>query len=248
MIIKRSYSSAVTGPLKGIRVLDMTRVLAGPYCTQILGDLGAEVIKIEQPHVGDDTRTWYPPSMKSKDDKHSLSAYFISVNRNKHSVTVDLKSEQGRSIIKDLARQCDVLIENYVPGKMKSLGLDYETMREINERLVYVSISGYGPDGPDAKRPGYDVVIEAEAGLMSITGETNGNPVKVGVAITDLQTGLYAHGAILAALYAREKSGLGQKIDVSLLETQVASLVNIGSNYLVAGVNGGRSGTEHKSI
>jgi succinate--hydroxymethylglutarate CoA-transferase len=247
---KKKYycQSSIGGLLKGVRVVDMSRVLAGPYCTMILGDMGAEIIKIENPNIGDETRTWGPPYLTSSDGNHSLSAYFISINRNKHSLTVNVKEKKGKEIIYNLIKESDIFIENYIPGKLNSMGFSYEKLSSINPRIIYVSLTGYGSDGPHGQRPGYDVVIEAEAGLMSITGEKDGNPMKVGVAVTDLQTGLYAHGAILAALYAREKSGKGQKIDVSLLETQVASLVNVGSSYLISGKEPKRRGTEHPSI
>jgi succinate--hydroxymethylglutarate CoA-transferase len=211
----------------------------------MLGDMGAEVIKVE--HVlGDDTRTWGPPFATNEDK--SESAYFLCVNRNKRSITVNFKDPQGLEIVHKLARQSDVLVENYLPGKLDSLGLGYEELKVDNPGLIYASITGYGQTGPYSSRPGYDVIIEAEAGLMHITGESDGAPVKVGVAITDLTTGLYTKGAILAALYHREKTGLGQRIDASLLECQIASLANIGSNYLIGGQEAKRWGTRHGSI
>jgi succinate--hydroxymethylglutarate CoA-transferase len=254
--LQRNYCSQakpsttkLEGALKGVRILDLSRVLAGPYCTMILGDMGAEVLKIEQPNVGDETRDWGPPYITANDgSKDRLSAYFIAINRNKRSVTVDFKKEEGRELISRLAKECDVLVENFVPGKLDSMGLSYETLSALNPRLIYLSITGYGATGPHSHRPGYDVIIEAEAGLMFATGEKDGPPVKVGVAVIDLQTGLYAHGAILAALYARDRSGKGQKIDVSLLETQCASMVNLSSNYLIAGKEARRIGTEHANI
>ncbi|KAF9584273.1 hypothetical protein BGW38_006999 [Lunasporangiospora selenospora] len=238
------------GPLDGIRVLDLTRVLAGPYCTQLLGDLGAEVIKVENPEGGDDTRAWGPPfatNIDEESDDHE-SAYFLSVNRNKKSITVNIRSDAGRQLIYDLVRKVDVFVENYVPGKLESMGLGFKQLSAINPRLVYASITGYGQTGPYANRPGYDVMIEAEAGLMYITGEEHGPPVKVGVAVTDLTTGLYAHAAVLAALYARNRTGLGQHVDCSLLESQVATLANIGSSFLIAGKEAKRMGTGHPSI
>ncbi|KAG2221838.1 hypothetical protein INT45_003552 [Circinella minor] len=243
--------SANDGPLEGIRVLDLTRVLAGPYCTMMLGDLGADVIKVENPKGGDDTRGWGPPyaENKSLEDKgRGESAYFLCANRNKKSITVDMKSEGGRKLLHDLVRQSDVLVENYLPGKLNKMGMGYEQLKKINPKLVYASITGYGQTGPYADRPGYDVIIEAEAGLMHITGEPDGSPVKVGVAITDLTTGLYAHSAILAALIKRGVTGKGQWIDCSLIESQVASLANIASNYLVGGREARRMGTSHPSI
>ena len=227
-------------PLAGMRVLDFTRVLAGPFCTQILGDLGADVIKVERPGTGDDTRAWGPPwaeasaSTDASEGADSCgtgtaasasasreSAYFLGVNRNKRSLTLDLKSPGGKDVVQRLVPQCDVVVENMVPGGMDGLGLGYDALSALNPGLVYCSISGYGPDGPYAKRPGYDVIVEAEAGLMSVTGEREGEPVKVGVAITDVTTGLFAHGAIMAALLARERNGgVGEHINCSLLESQ----------------------------
>ncbi len=244
----RFSTKVSTGPLSGVKVLDLTRVLAGPYCSMMLGDLGADVIKVEHPS-GDDTRSWGPPFAVPLDENEvKESAYFLGVNRNKRSITVNFKTEQGLEIIKKLARRSDVLIENFIPGRLDELGLGYRELAKENPGLIYASISGYGPDGPYSKKPGYDVIIEGEAGLMHITGEENGEPVKVGVAITDLTTGLYTKGAILAALFAREKSGKGQKIDASLLECQVASLANIASNYLIGGQEAKRLGTKHGAI
>eukprot|EP00945_MAST-04E_sp_MAST-4E-sp1_P005593 g5593.t1 len=210
----------------------------------MLGDLGAEVIKVERPGVGDDTRRWGPPFTEEGNE----SAYFLCVNRNKKSITIDLKKEEGVGIVEKLVAESDVLVENYLPGKLDSMGLGYDRLKEINPGLIYVSISGYGPTGPYAELPGYDVVVEAMGGIMAITG-TEDVPCKIGVAMTDLTTGLYAKSATLAALIARGKNGgLGQKVDCSLLESQVASLANIGQNYLVAGMEGRRVGTGHESI
>ncbi|KAJ2995633.1 hypothetical protein HDV02_000589 [Globomyces sp. JEL0801] len=236
-----------TGPLAGIKVLDLTRVLAGPYCAMMLGDLGADVVKVEHPR-GDDTRSWGPPFADTISKATPESAYFLSVNRNKKSIVVDFKHLEGVQILKKLAAKSDILIENYLPGKLKEYGLSYDDLKIINPGLIYASITGYGPDGPYAQRPGYDVIIEAEAGLMHITGEANSSPVKVGVAITDLTTGLYTKSAILAALIEKSKTGKGQKIDASLIECQVASLANIGSNYLIGGLEAKRLGTQHGSI
>ncbi|KAH3843885.1 succinate--hydroxymethylglutarate CoA-transferase-like [Dreissena polymorpha] len=241
----RLYSTTVDEkdvPLNRVRVLDLSRILAGPYCSMLLGDLGAEVIKIEKPGVGDDTRSWGPPFCGTE------SAYFLSVNRNKKSICVDLKRPEGQDIIKELAKKSDVLIENFVPGKLTDMGLGFEQMSRIAPHLVYCSITGYGHGGPDASRPGYDVIVAATAGLTHITGPEDGEPCKVGVAMTDLSTGLYAHGAILAALLHRRKTGRGQHIDCNLLSTQVASLVNIASNFLNAGQEAKRWGTAHASI
>ncbi|KAG0283624.1 hypothetical protein BGZ96_011978 [Linnemannia gamsii] len=250
--VDASTGGGAPGPLDGIRVLDLTRVLAGPYCTQLLGDLGAEVIKIENPKGGDDTRAWGPPFAKNIDpsssDSQQESAYFLGVNRNKKSITVNIRSTQGRDLIHDLVKKCDVLVENYVPGKLDEMGLGYEQLRALNPGLIYTSITGYGQTGPYRMKPGYDVMIEAEAGLMYITGEENGTPVKVGVAVTDLTTGLYAHGAIMAALLARHKTGRGQHIDCSLLDSQVVTLANIASSYLISGQEARRMGTSHPSI
>ncbi|TPX36275.1 hypothetical protein SmJEL517_g01406 [Synchytrium microbalum] len=240
-----------TGPLKGIKILDLGRVLAAPYASMILGDLGADVIKIEQPGSGDDTRHWGPPFAKNIDPNDTgkpESAYFLGINRNKKSMTVNLKHPDGVAIIKKLAAKCDILIENYLPGKLDEMGLGYEVMKQINPRLIYASVTGYGPTGPDSQKPGYDLMIEAEAGLMYITGERDGPPVKVGVAITDMVTGLYAHGGILAALIARQKTNRGQKVDVSLIESQAAALANIAHNWLIGGVEASRWGTSHPSI
>jgi crotonobetainyl-CoA:carnitine CoA-transferase CaiB-like acyl-CoA transferase len=217
-------------PLADIRVLDLSRVLAGPYCSMILGDLGADVIKVERPGVGDETRQWGPPFAASGE-----SAYFLCVNRNKRSITIDLKKAAGIEIVKALARKSDVVLENFSPGAMDDWGIGYEALRAINPRIVYCSITGFGPDGPFCNRDGCDLTVSALGGLMGITGELDGPPVKVGASITEVTTGISAQGAICAALYAREKTGQGQRIDLSLLETQVAALANIASSYLVSG-------------
>ena len=230
------------GPLDGIRVLDLTRVLAGPYCTMFLGDLGAEVVKVEQPGVGDDTRGWGPPFTGGE------SAYFLCVNRNKKSVTVDLKSKEGVALLRRLAERADVLIENFRPGTMERLGLGEKELRAINPKLIYASLSGFGADGPMSDAPGYDLIVQAWGGLMSITGPADGEPSKVGVAIIDLVAGLMLGKSIAAALFAREKLGVGQKIDTSLLEAEVACLINVGSNYLVEGNIPQRWGNAHPSI
>jgi formyl-CoA transferase len=235
-------SSESEQALSGIRVLDLSRILAGPFCTMLLGDQGAEVIKVERPGGGDDTRTWGPPFSGGE------SAYYLCCNRNKRSITVDLKKPRGRELVADLARVSDVLVENFTPGLIKRFGLDYETLREVNPRLVYCSITAYGQDGPYRDRPGYDMVLSAVGGLMYITGEREGNPCKVGVAITDVLTGVYASGAITSALLWRERSGRGQYLDCSLLDVQVSGLANIASNYLVAGREASRWGTAHESI
>ena len=229
-------------PLAGVRVLDLSRILAGPVCTMMLGDLGADVIKVERCGVGDDTRTWGPPFAGGE------SAYYLCCNRNKRSVEIDLTNPAGVELVRDLARLSDVVVENFKPGLMRRFGLDYQTLHEVNPRLVYCSVSAYGQDGPYRDRPGYDMVLSAVGGLMWITGEQDGKPCKVGVAITDVVTGVQASGAILASLYWRERSGRGQLIDCSLLDVQVAALANIASNYLVAGKEAQRWGTAHESI
>lgn len=229
-------------PLAGYRVLDLSRILAGPYCTMILGDQGAEIMKVERPGSGDDTRTWGPPFSGGE------SAYYLCCNRNKKSIVIDLKNPAGVELVRDLARVSDVLVENFTPGLTKQFGLDYESVRTINPRLVYASITAYGQDGPYCDRPGYDMVLSAVGGLMYITGEQNGDPCKVGVAITDVLTGVYAAGAITSALLWRERSGKGQHLDISLLDVQVSGLANIASNYLVADKEAQRWGTAHESI
>ena len=229
-------------PLSGIRVLDLTRIVAGPYCTMILGDLGAEILKIERPGGGDEARKWGPPFLEGTQD----STYFLSVNRNKKSICIDFK--EGKDIIYELAKKSDVLIENYVPGKLKKMGLGYEDISKVAPHLVYCSLTGYGYKGPYANRPGYDVIAASVGGLLHITGQKDGPPCKVGVAVTDMATGLYAHGAILAALYQRMKTERGQWIQCNLLQTQVASLINIGSSYLIANKEAVRWGSEHESI
>lgn len=228
--------------LSGIRVIDMTRVLAGPFMTMILGDMGADIIKIEKPVEGDDTRSWGPPFRGTE------SAYFLSVNRNKRSIAIDLKHSKGIDLIKEMVKVSDVLVENYVPGKMDSFGIGYEEMKRHNPGIVYCSISGFGPTGPYSHRPGYDVIAASYGGLNYITGPKDGEPCKVGVAITDICTGLYAHGAIIAALMQRQKTGQGQKIDCDLLSTQIATLANISSSYLNNGIEGQRWGTAHASL
>ena len=235
-------SSPNNGPLAGIRVLDLTRVLAGPYCTMFLGDLGAEVVKIERLGSGDDTRGWGPPFAGGE------SAYFLCVNRNKKSLTLDLKSDEGVKLLRHLAQAADVLIENFRPGTMERLGCAGKDLRALNPRLIYASLSGFGADGPMSDAPGYDLIVQAWGGLMSITGMPDGEPTKVGVAIIDIVAGLMLGKSIAAALFAREKLGVGQQIDTSLLEAEVACLINVGSNYLVDGKIPARWGNAHPSI
>jgi len=229
-------------PLSGIRILDLSRILAGPFCTMLLGDLGAEIIKVERVGVGDDTRTWGPPFVGGE------SAYFLCCNRNKRSMTVDLKHPDGIELIREFVKVSDVLVENFTPGLMKEFGLDYDIVKDINPRLIYCSITAYGQDGPYRDRPGYDLVSSAVGGLMWTTGEPDRESVKVGVAITDVTTGLYASGAIMAGLLWREKSGKGQYIDVGLLDAQVSCLVNIASSYLTVGKEARHWGTAHEAI
>jgi formyl-CoA transferase len=229
-------------PLDTVRVVDLSRVLAGPYCTMTLGDLGADVIKIEQPVIGDDTRQWGPPWAGGE------SAYYLSVNRNKRSLTLDIKHQQGRAILLDLVRSADILVENMRPGRMDALGLGYERMREINPRLIYLSITGFGSNGPYRDRPGYDFVVQAMGGLMSVTGEEEGEPMKVGVAIVDIFSGLFATIATLGALVERGRSGEGQHVEVALFDTQLACLANVGGNYLVSGERPVRYGNAHPNI
>ena len=230
------------GALAGLRVLDLSRVLAGPYCSMVLSDYGAEVIKVERPGVGDGTRQWGPPWVGSE------SAYFLSVNRGKKSVTLDLKRPEGRDLVRRLARRSDVLIENFKPGTADRLGLGYPDLAAENPGLIYCSITGYGQTGPYRDRPGYDFMIQAQGGAMSITGPRDGEPHRVGVAIVDVSAGLFATTAILAALHSRKQTGAGQHIDVALLDSQVGWLANVAQNYLVTGEPPPRHGNAHPNI
>jgi formyl-CoA transferase len=232
----------MAGALDGIRVLDLSRVLAGPYCTMTLGDLGAEVIKIEQPGTGDDTRRWGPPWVGGE------SAYYLCANRNKKSVTLNLKDERARNILRELARQSDIVVENFKVGALDRMGIGYAAMSTTNPKLIWCSITGYGQDGPYADHAGYDFVAQGESGLMSITGEVDGEPMKVGVAVVDITTALFASNAILAALHARERTGRGQRIDAALMSSAVAWLANVGSSYLVSGEMPQRYGNAHATI
>ncbi|WP_028238551.1 CaiB/BaiF CoA transferase family protein [Stutzerimonas azotifigens] len=241
------------GALSHIRVLDLSRVLAGPWAGQILADLGAEVIKIERPGSGDDTRHWGPPFLKDAEGRDtSESAYFLSANRNKQSVTVDFTRPEGQRLVLELAAQCDVVLENFKVGGLAAYGLDYAALKAVNPKLVYCSITGFGQEGPYAQRAGYDFMIQALGGLMSLTGRGEGEegagPVKVGVALTDILTGLYATVAVLAALNHRQQSGIGQHIDMALLDVQVACLANQAMNYLTTGVAPRRLGNAHPNI
>jgi crotonobetainyl-CoA:carnitine CoA-transferase CaiB-like acyl-CoA transferase len=243
----------MSGALSHIRVLDLTRVLAGPWACQILADLGAEVIKIERPGSGDDTRGWGPPYLKDRDGKDTReSAYFLSTNRGKKSVTLDIATAQGQAIIRKLAAESDVFIENYKVGDMARYGLSYEDLKELNPRLIYCSVTGFGQDGPMSAFAGYDFIVQGMGGLMSITGERDdlpgGGPQKLGVAFSDLMTGMYSTVAILAALEHRHNSGQGQYIDMALLDVQVAAMANMNMNYLTSGVIPKRQGNAHANI
>jgi formyl-CoA transferase len=229
-------------PLSDITVLDLSRVLAGPYCSMMLGDLGADVIKVERPQVGDDTRRWGPPEAGGE------AADYLCVNRNKRSLTVNLKHPEGQALICKLARQSDIVIENYMVGTLDRLGLGYEDLRKENPGIIYCSITGFGQDGPYKDQPGYDFMIQGMGGVMSFTGDPEGPPMKVGVAIVDITTGMFACSAILAALRHREKTGQGQYIDMALLDSVVAWLANVGSNYLVSGELPKRYGNAHPNI
>jgi formyl-CoA transferase len=242
MNTEKAKTGTAPAPLKGVRVIDMSRIIAGPYCSMMLGDFGAEVIKIEQPKTGDESRAWGPPWLKE------VSAYYIAVNRNKKSLTLNLKEPEGVKILQGLVEKGDVLLENFRPGTMDELGLGYEALREINPRLIYCDISGYGTHGPYRDKPGVDVIVSAIGGLMAITGEPDGKPVKVGVPLVDVMTGIYAFGSISSALYLREKTGRGQRISINLLAMQLATLINIGSNFLNGGVLPQRWGSAHPNI
>lgn len=249
---QKTKDGPLSGPLAGLKVLDLSRILAGPTCTQLFGDMGAEIIKIERPQKGDDTRFWGPPFLKDAEGNDTAeSAYYLSTNRNKNSVAVDLTKEQGQAIIRELAKTCDVLVENFKAGDLARYGLDYETLSTINPKLIYCSITGFGTTGPYAKRPGYDFLIQGMGGIMSLTGksdEEGGEPMKCGVGIADVMCGMYASVAILAALNARHASGKGQLLDISLLDCQVAWLINQGAGYLISGEVPPRRGNEHPTI
>ncbi len=238
----------MTAPLEGVRILDLSRVLAGPWATQLLADLGADVIKIERPGEGDDTRGWGPPYAVSPDGTARESAYFLSANRGKRSVTIDMASPDGARLLVELALRADVLVENFRVGGLEKYGLDYASLNALNPRLVYCSITGFGQQGPYAERAGYDFIIQGMSGLMSVTGDAGGEPMKAGVAVTDLFTGLYAANAIQAALWQRERTGRGAHIDLALLDVQVAVMANQALNYLVSGRNPRRLGNAHPNI
>jgi crotonobetainyl-CoA:carnitine CoA-transferase CaiB-like acyl-CoA transferase len=242
----------MTTSLAGIRVLDLSRVLAGPWCTQTLADLGADVIKIERPGSGDDTRSWGPPFLKDEAGQDTPeAAYYLGTNRNKRSVTCDISKPAGQALIRELVKHCDVFVENFKVGDMARYGLDYASLRSLNPRLVYCSVTGFGQTGPYRERAGYDYAIQGMGGLMSVTGERDdlgGGPQKVGVAVADLFTGMYSAVAILAALRHAERTGEGQYVDMALLDTQLAMLANLGANYLVSGKVPGRAGNAHQNI
>ena len=250
-------SPSSPGALAGIKVLDLSRVLAGPWCTQILADLGADVVKVERPGVGDDTRQWGPPFLKDADgnDTHQAS-YYTACNRNKRSVTIDMASPDGQALIKQMALEADIVVENFKVGGLKQYGLDHESLRALNPRLIYCSVTGFGQDGPYAERAGYDLMVQAMTGLMSITGQADnqpgGGPMRVGVAVIDLFTGLYASNAILAALHVRDNAvngtGQGQHIDMALLDVGMAVLANQASGFLATGKAPGRMGNSHPSL
>lgn len=243
----------MSAPLSGVRVLDLTRILAGPWCTQLLGDLGAEVLKIEHPEKGDDTRKWGPPWLKDEEgNETSDAAYFFAANRNKSSITLNLKTEKGLAILKELVKQSDVFVENFKVGGLAKMGLDYESLKTLNPNLIYLSITGFGQTGPMASQPGYDYLIQGLGGLMSITGQADGEPgagpQRVGVAIADLNTGFYATIAILSALLSRKDTGKGQYIDLALLDCQVGWLANQAMNYLIGGEVPQRTGNGHPNL
>ena len=241
----------MAGALDGIKVLDLSRVLAGPWCTQILADFGADVLKIEAPGAGDDTRSWGPPYLTGPDDRageKGESAYYLSCNRNKRSVAINLADPRGAELVRRLAAEADILVENFKLGGLAKYGLDYASLKQMNPRLVYTSITGFGQTGPYAARAGYDFVAQAMGGLMSITGEQGGPPLKVGVAISDLSTGMYAATSTMMALRHAERTGEGQHVDVSLLDTQISMLANQALTYLVGGYSPGRLGNAHPTV
>jgi crotonobetainyl-CoA:carnitine CoA-transferase CaiB-like acyl-CoA transferase len=237
------------GPLSGLRVLDLSRILAGPTCTQLLGDLGADVVKIEKPGLGDDTRAWGPPYVKGIDGKPTAeSAYYLCANRNKRSVAINIKTDEGSDIVRKMVPHFDILVENFKVGGLAKYGLDYQSLLDAHPSLIYCSITGFGQTGPNAKKPGYDLLVQGFGGIMSLTGDPDGEPMKVGVGIADVMCGLYASTAILAALRHRDKTGQGQHIDLALADTQIAWLVNAGTNYLTSRDPQPRLGNQHPNI
>lgn len=234
--------SSVNLPLDGVKVLDISRVLTGPFCTMLLGDLGADVIKIEIPGKGDETREWGPPFVEGE------SSYYLSINRNKRSLTLDLKSPKGREILLKLASKCDVIIENFLPGTVERLGIDYKAVRQVNPEIIYCSISGFGQDGPFKSVPAYDLMMQGMGGLMSITGEQNGDPVRIGVALIDIGAGMYAALGIISALMVKKETGKGQYVDVSLMDTETSWLTYMATNYFATGKDPVRMGSAHPTI
>jgi len=236
------------GPLQGLRILDLSRILAGPFATQLLADMGADVIKVERPGAGDDTRAWGPPYVTGRDGSPTReSAYYLSANRNKRSIAVDITTEDGAQLLRKMALDCDVVIENFKPGGLKKYGLDHQSLRAADPKLVYCSISGYGQTGPNAAKPGYDLLAQGYSGIMAITGVPDGEPMKVGVGVADVMCGMYASNAILAALRHRDLHGEGQHIDISLVDSTMSWLVNAGTNYLMDGSQE-RLGNQHPNI
>lgn len=248
--LSAAKSKTSTQALQGIKVLDLSRVLAGPSCTQILADLGAEVIKVERPLIGDETRHWTPPFFEDihDDESQATSAYYATVNRNKKSMTVDMSKPEGQAIIKKLASESDVLVENFKVGSLKKYGLDYDSLKVLNPRLIYASLTGFGQTGPDAHKLGYDFISQGLSGLMSLTGQADGAPQKIGVPVVDLFAGLELTIGIQAALLARQHTGKGQWVDVALLDSAVSMLANFGMNYLASGITPSRLGNAHPSI
>jgi len=243
-----SLAQDAKGPLDGVTVVDLSRVLAGPWATQVLADLGAEVIKIERPGAGDDTRSWGPPFAERADGGRGDAAYFFCANRGKRSVTVDIADPEGAALVRELAAKADVVVENFKVGALRRFGLDYGTLSNVNPKLVYCSITGFGQNGPYAGRAGYDYMIQAMGGLMSITGDPDGPPMRSGVAVADLFTGMYAAAGVLAALYHAARTGQGQQLDISLFEAQAAMLANQAANYFVSGETPVRTGSGHPNL
>lgn len=249
MIEKDTPPQVNHGPLSGIRVLDLSRILAGPTCTQLMGDYGADIIKVEKPGLGDDTRAWGPPYVTGPDDMPTAeSAYYLSANRNKRSFAIDITTPKGAETVRQLATQCDIMVENFKVGGLAKYDLDYDAIAAVNPAIIYCAISGFGQTGPNAHLPGYDLLAQAFGGIMSLTGAPDGEPMKVGVAVADVVCGLYACTAVLAALQHRTRTGEGQYIDIGLADTQIAWLINNGTNYLTSGQSPKRLGNEHPNI
>lgn len=242
----------ISEALRGIRVVDLSRILAGPWCTQNLADLGAEVIKIERPGVGDDTRAWGPPFLDALEGQEQMSAYFMCCNRNKKSVCLDFKDANGHQALMALIQNADIIVENYRTGTLKQYALDYESIKTVNPSIIYLSITGYGQDGPKADRPGYDYIFQGQGGLMSYTGRADGEPgsgpLRAGVAVVDITTGMYATSAVLAALFQRDRTGKGAHLDIALMDVAVAMNANQAANYLVSGTNPVRTGNAHPNL